>query len=341
MSKLVAVLLALNAIFAGSTLSLARELDEERSRVVVPSLVSSQRASKQSQMSATPDVADVETSVASVDPPKPTSLEPPKRPTPGQNARDRQRESERRRAQRFLALYGDPATRAQLLDERRLSAIRTLEGLLAEGLVTQAELDYLVGMIAEWQLERAETRARCWADPLCKPVNTDRRDVQGIRDRIAAYLGEARYARYQAFRDEEGEREGVDSFRSRLQGSSWMTDAQARTLVAALADERRKFEAEIEASGGAVQSYHSGFMVARAQRAIGEPYSADLESVVAFNQRMRERAAAHLTPEQLQAFSDMQDRSLVSIRASIEREDRRAARQAARKGAQSGSAPGR
>jgi hypothetical protein len=250
------------------------------------------------------------------------------------SARERANERAREKAQaeRLIRFYEDPEIRKELLAEERASSGASLQGLLTEALVTEEELGHLVGMIAEWQLERSVALARCSLEPMCNRKDSVQ-DVEVIRGEIASYLGAERYARYRAYRDEAEERGAVDHLRSQLQGSSWMTNAQAQKLVAALADERRSFVAEVKDGGGRVESYGAYAMAARAQRATGKPHLADIESATRFHERMRQRAADHLTPEQLQTFSEMQDASLASLRKQLERRDAAEARRAAAKSA--------
>lgn len=339
MSKLVTALVIMNVGFAGSTLYLARELQEVRDHVPVPSLVNPLRASEPDSDARAGGISDAEVARVISDRAERMATSTQSSATVSSDReqaekrrRDRRRQLEKARSEQFLALYADPHARAQLVAEEKVSSGKSLRGLVTEGLVTGEELDRLSAMIAEWQVERSAAIARCRLDPGCERADRSKVDVDVIRGDIAAYLGPDRYARYREYREESGERSAVESLRSRLNGSDWMTDAQSLQLIAALADERRKFEAEVKERGGTVESYGS-LVTMVAQRAEGKPRAADLESVAAFNERVRLRVAPMLSPEQFAHFTTMQEQSLVATRRQMQDMERAEARAAARKAA--------
>lgn len=203
----------------------------------------------------------------------------------------------------------DPAKRAAMIDQARRSVIANEPRLASYMGMKDAEFAAFVSLLAEQSLLSTEHFARC--SPKCAAV-----DGKKLNDRRAEaaleFLGEEgneRYARYEQTRTERRE---VDNFRATLPDKQAMTDDQYELLITALSDERQKFERETAARGLNVAG--SGGMLGMlywddSQHSVAERVAAARK----YSERLRSRASAVLTADQMHRYSEAQESALANL----------------------------
>ena len=92
-------------------------------------------------------------------------------------------------------------------------------------------------------------------------------------------------------------------------------DEQAEKLIAALVEEHEHYKREVEASGATLKGWGTaqGMLWYTGDGSIDQ----QLNSATAYSQRLRARAAAMLTPQQLASFVQLQDELLAAMTAYL------------------------
>ena len=122
------------------------------------------------------------------------------------------------------------------------------------------------------------------------------------------------------YKNTMGEREAVTQLRSRLPDAQRLSDDKAESLVAALAEEREAMHREAAQQGTGLNGYGMGagmIFSPNDGRSLEERY----EVAKQYSQRLRERAALVLNGEQLRAFNEMQDETLLGLRSMMRNKD--------------------
>jgi hypothetical protein len=219
-------------------------------------------------------------------------------------------------ARQFLARYDDSAQRQAQLDEARSAVRRQYEPLKEKLGLGKDKFEQLVSLVAEQNLDAQAHWARCAVDPNCEPNNPRPGTMDDRSQEYLALLGADRVDDFNRFRDALMERDSVAHFRGRLSDAQFLPQSQAEQLIAALANERQLYSQESDQRG--VQL-----------RALGTPlgtiwYPADAGSIdeqlagaALYSQRVRDRAAAVLSPAQHAAFVQMQDELLAQLASFI------------------------
>jgi hypothetical protein len=224
---------------------------------------------------------------------------------------------QRRQASEYLARLDDPAqrqaTRERALDEAR----RSTAGLDAKLGLTAEQYERLIELLADQDLEKRVSAARCIVNPACVEPAPDSALFSSRDQAIRDIVGDEGLRELRAFRSAEPERRVVGALQSRLENRAVLTPMQSDDLARALSDESRRQLRE---------------MYQRQQRgkAFGPPdgptlvYADDsptadlaLQSGEASVQAIRDSAATMLTGEQLITFNRMYDELLISFRDFI------------------------
>jgi len=302
MRKIVVALSLTTLAFAGTTVYFARELARERSRAASldhPAQTSPEKALLP-QLPLSRPAADK----------KPGSA--PAAMPESEEARMNKVMAEYNR--RFLRTLEDPQLRQdqlvqyKMMMRMQLPRVAQILGMSAE------ESDRFFELLALQQSENQERHVRCNLEPGCQPGS-----LEGPPPRekeIADFLGPERHRQYQEYQRTMMERESVSALRSRLSDATYLSEDKAESLIAALADEKRRMQAEAVARGTELRDFGvaTGRLFASADE---QSLEAHYESAQANSKRLRQRAAELLTPEQLRVFNEMQDELLVSLRARL------------------------
>jgi hypothetical protein len=230
---------------------------------------------------------------------------------------DRERAALKGFAQQWLEKFDDSTQRATLLEEHRLRLRRQYSALKDKLKMDSATFDQLLTLLAEQQLVPQERYFRCVVNPACDLKEFQKRGnpTDDRASEINALLGE-NLDEFNKYRDTIGDRDAVALLRGRLGETNALRDEQAEKLIAALNDERAKFQDEAAQSGATLNGWGTELGMLWFQ---GDSNSLDqrFADAAAYSQRLRDRAATVLSPQQLAVFVQMQDELLAMMRSHM------------------------
>jgi len=310
--RIALVVLSLTTVaFAASTVYLAHELHEERTRPVAEARLP--------QVASAPTLPAVEPRAA------PTHATAPATATPTATIAmmattsavpitEAQIQAQQRQyMEEMLARLQDPEQREEILSEYKMVS-RNSNPRLAQALqLTTEEYERLIELMATGQVNSIETSAHCSLDPECLAHGTGRREPDWKAQEIANLLGPERQRKYSEYQNSIPERESVAQLRERLDDAAYLPDGQAESLIRLLAEERQRITAD---AGSGFMGIGNGSGMAFVTVGAGSPEER-FRSAQENSQRLRERAAEILTPEQLRVFNDMQDEVVLSARQQL------------------------
>ena len=328
MNRTVATLSLTTAVFAASTLYLGYKLYGGSSGSMAATTSSGPAGPPASDIAAAPDKGPAATSApgaASVTGPSATSAAATATPPPagkaaaGAKTSDEQRATMLPFAKQYLAKLDDPGRRAALVEETRSGLRRQYEPLKQKLKLDSATFEQLLTILAEQQIQPQEKYFRCIADPACD-LNNFGRNGNVVDDRsgeLLSLLGNDDAEELKNYTSSLHERETVVQLRGRLDEASNLRDSQAEQLVAALSEERIRFQKDAAQRGTSVSGwgtpqlgmlYYSGDSNSLDQR---------FTEAAQYSQRLRDRAATVLSPKQLAAFAQIQEELLATMRATM------------------------
>ena len=220
---------------------------------------------------------------------------------------------------RFLEDIADPARRAELLEQTKLSVRGPLPRVAQHLGITDEEADRLFTLLAEQQLQAHERQARCVTQPDCNYRGFTPADAESQQQEMSALLGPEKLQKFRQFQESASERQTVATLRSNLSDSAFLNEQRAEDLVAALHDERTRFQNEARQRGTGFSGYGtgSGMLYIDDRGTLDERVAAARR----YSDRLRERAAQVLTPEQAKSFNQMQDELLANLREMLRNQD--------------------
>ncbi len=222
-------------------------------------------------------------------------------------------------AKQFLARYDDPAQRATLLEETRNNLRRQYEPLKQKLKLDSNTFEQLLGVLAEQQLQPQEKYYRCLANPECNLASLGR-DGNMVDDRsgeLLSLLGSDNLNELNSYKNSISERETVTQLRGRLDDSNALRDAQAEQLVTALTEERGRYVKETAQRGANVSAWGTPQLGMLYFSGDSDSVEQRITEATQYSQRLRNRAAAVLSPQQLAAFVQIQDELLAMMRTSM------------------------
>ena len=219
-------------------------------------------------------------------------------------------------SRQFLAQMADPEQREEMLAERKMMMRHSYPRIAQVLGLTPEEHARYIELSALQQIEMQEMSSRCTLDPDCRmqdlrpPGGTDR------GQEIDNLLGAERKQKLGTYMNTMGEREAVSQLRNRLPENQRLSEDRSEMLINALAEERNAIHSEAAQQGLGSSSFGFG---AGMVFTTGEGGSFEERYAIAQqnSQRLRERAAQHLNAEQLRAFNEMQDETLISLRGAL------------------------
>jgi len=144
-------------------------------------------------------------------------------------------EYQRQQSRQLLEQLADPASRARLLEESRVS-VRNAYPWIAERLkLSPEEYDKLIEALARSNLEAREAYAKCTADPGCDLNTFGRQGYELQTQPLAELLGPERFRQFETYQQTMNERETVLNLRGRLPDQAHLSTEASETLVNALA----------------------------------------------------------------------------------------------------------
>ncbi len=319
MRKLVYLLALTSVTFAGTTVYFARQLAEERSRAAPPAALPARMATASVPVREAPLERRAEPSK-----PKPAAAAAPRpreffsgamingQPMSEEDMKKMQADFSRQ----FLAQLADPEQREELLAQRKMM-IRQMYPRVDQVLaLTPEEYSRFIELSAQQQLDMQESSSRCTLDPDCR-VQDMHRDMGESRSQdIDNLLGADRKQKFETYKNTMSEREAVAQLRNRLPDAQRLGDERAESLIQVLAEERNAIhrEAMQQGLGSSGFGFGAGMVFTSGDQASFEERYATAKQN---SQRMRDRAAQYLTPEQMRAFNEMQDETLLSLRSAL------------------------
>jgi hypothetical protein len=215
-------------------------------------------------------------------------------------------------ARQTLAKFADSAQRDILLEGARSSVRRQYSRLREQLGLGDTKFEQLVTLLAEQNLQGQETWARCAVDPDCNPSKPPKTPIDDRSQELLALLGAENMDEFTRYRETLGERDAVAQFRGRLADSQFLPQSQADQLIAALADERKRYADEAYARGARLSGWGTNLGMIMYPQDAGS-IEAQLAEAAVYSQRMRDRAAALLTPAQLAEYVRMQEELLAQM----------------------------
>jgi hypothetical protein len=238
----------------------------------------------------------------------------------GQMTEEEAKKAHQDYSRRFLAQLGDPQGREELLSERRMM-MRNSYPRVAQVLgLSPEEYAQFIELSALEQIDMQEATSRCSLDPACNMQELFRDRADSRAAEIRNLLGQERLDKLATYKNTMGEREVVTQLRSRLPDAQRLSDDKAESLVAALAEERESMHREAAQQGTGLNGYGMGagmIFSPNDGRSLEERY----EVAKQYSQRLRDRAALVLNGEQLRAFNEMQDETLLGLRSMMRNKD--------------------
>jgi hypothetical protein len=223
---------------------------------------------------------------------------------------------------RFLEDVSDPARRAELLAQTKLSVRAPLPRVAQYLGLTDEEADRMFTLLAEQQLQAHERQARCVTQSDCNYRGYSPADAETQYQELTALLGPEKHEKFKQFQESMSERQAVSALRSNLSDRAFLNDQRAEELVAALYDERTQFQNEALQRGTGFSGYGTG----SGMLFVGDQGSLDERVAAArrYSDRLRERASQVLTPEQAKGFNQMQDELLANLREMLRSQEQQA-----------------
>lgn len=181
---------------------------------------------------------------------------------------------------------------------------------------TPDEYSRFLETLAKQQIEMQERQMRCTVDPGCDPRTLWNTTGDSRQAAINDFLGPERTQKYTNYMNTMGEREAVSQLRNRLPDAQRLPDDGAESLITALAAEREAMSRESAGRGMSGYGFGAGMIMTS-----GDTFEERYESAQRNSQRLRDRAAQYLSAEQMRVFNEMQDETLVSVRAMLRQKD--------------------
>ena len=220
----------------------------------------------------------------------------------------------------FLARLTDPERREEMLDESKMIVRYTYPRVDQVLGLSPAEHSRLIELFALQQMDAQEKGARCMMDPVCQVGDMQPQDFDTRKREIEELLGGERARKFETYKNTMSEREAVSQLRNRLPDVHRLNDANTELLIAALAEERDFIQREASQRGASTNGFGIGAGLILAPGDDGtfeERYEAARQN----SQRLRDRASQFLNADQMRAFNDMQDETLISLRAMLRQKD--------------------
>jgi hypothetical protein len=216
----------------------------------------------------------------------------------------------------FLARLADPDLHEEMLAEYKMM-MRNSYPLVDRVLgLSPEEYARFIQLSAQQQLDAQEMHARCMTDPACDMHSLYRNAPDARQREIDDLLGAERAQKFASYKNTMGEREAIAQLRNRLPDSQRLTDDKAEALIAALAEERDVIHREAAQSGTGMNGFNLGAGMVFSSADAGT-FEERYQSAQRNSQRLRDRASQYLSAEQMRAFNEMQDETLISLRGAL------------------------
>jgi hypothetical protein len=177
------------------------------------------------------------------------------------------------------------------------------------------ERERFLDLKAEVTFDYGEKMARCKVTPGCEAMPTSLAANSAAEQRLQDSMGAEKLARLELYEDSIVERRTVTRMRGMLPDNAYLADDVAEKLITALAEERRRYQAQNTANEKGPDGFGTtdGMLFYMAQSMPEE----SLASAEEYAQRMHRQAAPILQRRQLAEFDEMQRRVLMRLREQL------------------------
>lgn len=220
----------------------------------------------------------------------------------------------------FLAQLADPERREEMLAENKMMMRNTYPRVAQVLGLSPDEYSRFLELSAQQLIDMQEVSAKCMLDPDCQMGNAFPNGVDSRRQELDQLLGPDRSRKLEVYKNTMGEREAVAQLRGRLPDTLRLSEDRAEGLITALAEERDLIHREAAQRGEGLGSFNIGAGMVFAP-SDGATFEERYESARQSSQRLHDRAAQYLNAEQLRAFDEMQDETLLGLRRMLRNKD--------------------
>jgi hypothetical protein len=220
----------------------------------------------------------------------------------------------------FLAQLADPERREEMLAEHKMIMRNTYPRVAQVLGLSPDEYSRFLELSAQQLIDMQESSAKCMLDPDCQMGNALPNGVDTRKQELDQLLGPDRSRKLEVYKNTMGEREAVAQLRGRLPDTVRLSDDRAEGLITALAEERDLIHREAAQRGEGMGSFNIGVGMVFAP-SDGATFEERYESARQSSQRLHDRASQYLNAEQLRAFDEMQDETLLGLRRMLRNKD--------------------
>jgi len=218
----------------------------------------------------------------------------------------------------LASMMNDPDVK-KMIQEQQRAMIEPLYGPLIKQMnLSPEEADAFKKLLSDHMTKSTEQATSLFAGS----SSTNRQELvasltaqqKAFDDEVKALLGDTRYQQYKDYQTTLGERAQLSAFRQQNAFSGApLTDTQTEQLLALMNEEKKRAAAE-----GMPQMGGGGQDAANLEAMLSEDKTRQmLESQELVNQRVYERAAEVLAPEQLEAFGRFQTNQLQMMKMGM------------------------
>lgn len=220
--------------------------------------------------------------------------------------------------QMLASMMNDPDVK-KMIQEQQRAMIEPLYGPLIKQMnLSPEEADAFKKLLTDNMMKSTEQATSLFAGG----SSTNRQEVvagltaqqKAFDEEVKAMLGETRYQQYKDYQQTMGERAQLNAFRQQnAMSGAPLTEGQTEQLLALMNEEKKRAAAE-----GAPQLGGGGQDAANLEAMLSEDKTRQmLESQELVNQRVYQRAAEVLAPEQLEAFGRFQTNQLQMMKMGM------------------------
>jgi hypothetical protein len=197
----------------------------------------------------------------------------------------------------------DPAMKQMIRSQQKSMMNIMYGGLFQELDLTSEQKEKLTELLLDSQLGSMEQASSFFDGDAAARAEANQAVAEAKKqsdEKIKALLGEEEFAQYEEYRNDIGDRMQLDQFKKQMQdGPSALQDEQTKQLLALMKDEKAKVPPVVpDKSEQPAQNLEALLK--------DETLEKQLQWQEDLNRRVRERASAVLTPEQLKQFSEFQ-----------------------------------
>ena len=210
----------------------------------------------------------------------------------------------------------DPAMREVMREQQKAMINLMYGGLFKDLNLAPEERDKLKGILTDAQMKNVEAAQALFSpgpeggEGAAKDAGQQIAEAKKQTDaEIKALLGDERFAQYEEYQKNMGERMQMDQLKTQLAGDNPLRDDQTAQLLQAMKEEKIKLPPVIPSDQT---------LVPTKEMFAGDNLDKQLKWMEDYNRRVLERAGQILTPEQLKQYQSFQDQQLAMQRLGLQ-----------------------